>query len=630
MLARRVVGPAVLVLTSAALLALGTPARAEAPDLWAVTRGSDGSVRVVRGMDAQIATQDEALGRPDTTVLSAEREQTVHGLGDPMRPEQWALNKVSYEAAWPAANGSGVTVAVVDTGVLASHEDLSGAVVPGTDLASDRHSVDPKGLGMVDPGGHGTHVAGIIAARHNNGRGITGAAPGAKIMPIRVLDAHGSGIASDVAEGIIWATDHGARVINVSLGGGASPGMRTAMQYANSKRAVVVAAAGNGYQSGNTPSYPAAYPEAIAVASVNGSLNHSSFSNTGSWVDIAAPGEMILSTYGASRTDYEWMSGTSMATPYVAAAAALVISKNRSLSADRVRQLLESKATDRGTPGRDNTYGYGVVNPRASVLAAISSLDNGTKGKGYWIVGVDGRVRTFGSAHFYGDLSHTPHSQPVVAGARTKSGHGYWLTTADGAVYAYGDARYKGSLAGKPLNGHIVGMAATPSGNGYVLLGQDGGIFTFGDAHFYGSTGGWRLNAPVLDMTLTSNGHGYWFVAADGGVFTFGNAQFHGSTGSMQLAAPVRSMTASASGSGYWMVADDGGVFAFNVPFKGSMPGVRSLLGVPYVSTVRMRALPSSDGYYMVGQNGSVYAFGAAKYFGSASGMWAVDLMLAP
>jgi hypothetical protein len=443
-----------------------------------------------------------------------------------------------------------------------------------------------------------------------------------------VLDAHGSGVASDVAEGIIWAADHGARVINLSLGGGPSAGMQTAMQYAHEKRAAVLAAAGNAYQQGNAPTYPAAYPEAIAVAAVNQSLGHASFSNTGSYVDVAAPGEMILSTYGANTHDYEWMSGTSMATPYASAAAALVVAADPAMSAGDVRHFLQTNARDLGSPGRDDTFGYGLVNPRAAV-AAVHPVHNGTKGKGYWIISADGRVRTFGGATFHGDLAHIPHSAPIIAGARTPTGGGYWLVGTDGAVYSFGDAKFHGSLSGRHLNGQIVGMAATPTGRGYTLLGQDGGIFSFGDAEFHGSTGGWRLNAPVLDMTMTRTGHGYWFVAADGGVFAFGNAQFHGSTGNMRLAAPVSSMTAAASGTGYWMVAVDGGIFAFNVPFRGSLPGIRSA-GASYAPTVRMRALKSSDGYYMLGQNGAVYAFGAAKYYGSATGSWAVDLMLTP
>ncbi len=616
----------------AALVAGGTPARADdsaTARLWVVTRAADGRMQVVRGLRAAIARMDVQLGRTETQVLSTEEDQPVTQLGDPMRSQQWALDQTSFEAAWPSETGSGVTVAVVDTGVLGSHEDLAGAMVPGTDLASDAHSVDPAGTGMVDPGGHGTHVAGIIGARANNNLGIAGGAPSVKIMPVRVLAANGTGVASDVAEGIIWAADHGARVINLSLGGGPSAGMQTAMQYAHDKRAVVLAAAGNAYQQGNAPTYPAAYPEAIAVAAVNQSLGHASFSNTGSYVDVAAPGDTILSTYGSSPHQYAWMSGTSMATPYASAAAALIVGADPSLSAGDVRHFLQTKARDLGAPGRDDTFGYGLVNPRAAVAAALPGLHNGTKGKGYWIISADGRVRTFGGATFHGDLAHTPHSASIVAGARTPTGRGYWLVGSDGAVYSFGDAQFHGSMSGRQLNGQIVGMAATPSGRGYILLGQDGGIFSFGDATFHGSTGGMRLNAPVLDMTITRNGHGYWFVAADGGVFAFGNAQFHGSTGNMQLAAPVRSMTAAASGTGYWMVASDGGIFAFNVPFRGSLPGMRSA-GATYAPTVRMRALKTSDGYYMLGQNGAVYAFGSAKYYGSATGTWAVDLMLTP
>jgi hypothetical protein len=197
-------------------------------------------------------------------------------------------------------------------------------------------------------------------------------------------------------------------------------------------------------------------------------------------------------------------------------------------------------------------------------------------------------------------------------------------------VFAFGDARFYGSMGGTRLNQPIVGMAASPSGRGYLMLARDGGVFAFGDARFYGSTGGWRLNAPVLDLAMTADGRGYWFVAADGGVFSFGNARFRGSTGGMALAAPVRSMGAAADGRGYWMVADDGGIFAFNVPFAGSLPQLRSLLGLPYVSSIRFRALPSGDGYYILGLDGTVSSFGTAKNFGSPRGVWAVDLMLVP
>jgi hypothetical protein len=623
-----------LALTSVAPLTVGMPAHAVGPStahLWSVTRSADGHLHVVRGRAAAIAAMNARLGRPGDQVLSTEEDEPVQATvsNDPLRPLQWALNAVAFEATWAVTRGS-VTVAVIDSGIEASHQDLAGSVVPGEDLADDQASVDSASTGMVDPDGHGTHVAGVIAAHANNGIGVTGAAPDAHVMPVRVLDANGTGVASNVADGIIWAADHGARVMNLSLGGGPSAGMEEAIQYANSKGAVVVAAGGNSYQSGNLPTYPAAYTEAVAVAAVDENLQRAAFSTTGAYIDLSAPGVNVLSTFGGSKpNDYERMSGTSMATPFVSAAAALLLSEKRSLSADRVAQILETTADDLGAPGRDNSYGYGLVNPRAAVIAALPSLNNGTNGNGYWVVTADGGVRTFGNAHFYGSEADKPHAQ-IVAGARTPDGRGYWLAAADGAVYSFGDARYYGGMAGQHLNGSIVGMAAMPDGQGYILLGRDGGIFNFGSSRFYGSTGSWRLNAPVLDMTITATGHGYWLVAADGGIFSFGDAKFYGSTGSMRLNAPVRSMTATANGSGYWMVASDGGIFAFHAPFEGSLPGVRGLQSLTGAANIRVRALPTNDGYYILAQDGTVYAFGHAKWYGSAPGTWAVDLMQTP
>jgi type VII secretion-associated serine protease mycosin len=584
-----------------------------------VAETSPGRVEVVRGDEAREAVADDR-------ARTAESEQRVHSLGtnDPLRPQQWALDRTTFEAAWGATRGGGVKVAVIDSGVRGDHEDLAGVVLPGIDYVNG-------GDGRIDPAGHGTAVAGVIAAQINNGRGIAGAAPDVRILPIRVLDANGSGSASNVAAGVIWAVQHGARVINISLGGGPSPGIQSAMQYARSKNVVVVAAGGNNYESGNAPVYPGAYPEAIAVAAVDSNLQRANFSNAGSYIDVAAPGKGVTVLWGTGPTTYAGADGTSFAAPYASAAVALLFSQNPSLTAAAATDLLESTTDDLGAPGVDTWYGHGFIHPqRALIKGLLRPPGWNTKGRGYWTVGANGRVNTFGAAGFYGDLRRTPLAAPVVASARTPSGRGYWLTAADGGVFAFGDARYYGSMGGTRLNQPIVGMAATPTGRGYLLLARDGGVFAFGDARFYGSTGGWRLNAPVLDMAMNSDGDGYWFVGADGGVFGFGNAPFHGSTANLRLAAPVRSMSAAVDGRGYWMVADDGGIFAFNVPFAGSLPAVRSLFGLPYVSSVRFRALPSGDGYYILGLDGTVSSFGTARNFGSVHGMWAVDIMLVP
>ena len=605
------------------------PAKPGGGHRWSIVRQKDGHLMVVRGAQAANLRPAMLIAPLDGRVLSVETDAPENGLAtagenDPLRPQQWALDQTSFEHAWSATRGTGVTVAIIDSGVDAAHQDLGAVVLPGIDYVESGRD------GRYDPNGHGTHVAGIVAATVNNGLGIAGAAPGVRILPVRVLDANGNGLSSNVAAGIIWAADHGARVINMSLGGGASPGIETAMRYALDKGAVVLAAAGNNGATGNAAVYPAAYPEAIAVGAFDENLSRSSFSNTASYVDVSAPGSDILSTWSSSSSSYAVASGTSMATPYASAEAALVISKNHTLSAGAVTSILESTARDAGAPGVDPEFGHGLIDPAAAVLAATPGY--GSKGNGYWIVSPTGSVRAFGKAQFFGDaqLSGGVFPGGIVASAGTPTGGGYWLAAANGAVLAFGDARYYGGMNQVALNSPIVGMASTPSGRGYILLGADGGIFTFGDAQFHGSTGGMRLNARVLDLAITASGNGYWFVAADGGVFSFGDAQFHGSTGSMRLAAPVMSMASAHDGSGYWLVASDGGIFAFGVPFEGSLPGVRAILGGAYVPTMRMRAISSKDGYYLLGLDGSIEAFGTARFFGSASPSGSIDLMLAP
>ena len=173
--ARRVV---VVVVLAAGVAAIGSGSSASAAEstkgLWSVTRDAQGRMHVVRGLAAAVATMDNRLGRDATQVLSTEEDESVHlmATNDSLRPQQWALNAVAYESAWPISTGAGITVGVVDTGVLGSHEDLAGSVLPGTDLASDAARYDPAHNGEVDPEGHGTHVAGIIAAHPNNNVGI--------------------------------------------------------------------------------------------------------------------------------------------------------------------------------------------------------------------------------------------------------------------------------------------------------------------------------------------------------------------------------------------------------------------------------------------------------------------------
>ena len=165
---------------------------------------------------------------------------------------------------------------------------------------------------------------------------------------------------------------------------------------------------------------------------------------------------------------------------------------------------------------------------------------------GYWEVGSDGGIFSFGDATFHGSTGSLHLNKPVVGMAATPDGGGYWLVASDGGIFDYGDAGFYGSAGSLALNKPIVGMAATPDGRGYWLVASDGGIFDYGDAGFYGSTGSIRLNKPVVGMAAAPDGHGYWLVASDGGIFDYGDAGFEGSAGSINLNKPVVGMAADA------------------------------------------------------------------------------------
>lgn len=275
---------------------------------------------------------------------------------DPRYSEQWHLPSVSAPQAWDNTTGSAeVTIAVIDTGVDYNHQDLAGKCVAGYNYV-DRNS-DP-----MDDHGHGTHVAGIAAALGDNSTGVAGADWRARIMPIKVLDAQGSGYDSDVAAGIRYAADHGAEVVNMSLGSSSySYTLAEAVNYAYNKGVTLVAAAGN---DGSSVSYPAACDHVIAVGALDQGDNLAYFSNRGQALDLTAPGVSILSTVPGG---YGKMSGTSMASPLVAGCASLLLAAHPGYSPSQVEAALVEGATDLGSAGFDTDYGHGKVNALACV-----------------------------------------------------------------------------------------------------------------------------------------------------------------------------------------------------------------------------------------------------------------------
>ena len=338
---------------------------------------------------------------PVPTTYESGGAPSASSPNDPLLNRQWGLSQIDAQGAWNrGALGSGTTIAIVDTGVDLTHPDLVGKILPGVDMVSSEACTP----GAQDQNGHGTHVAGIAAASANNGIGVAGTAPGANILPVRVLDASGAGTGTDIVNGIKWAADHGAQVINLSIGEGvdllgtglsvSSPidvdQIGAGVDYAWSKGAVVVAAAGNAMFP--FCEYPAASAHAVCVAATDSTGFPAGYSNFPVRLDggvaVRAPGgdgsgscdstSDIWSTYwpGASGNmaehcapkGYEPLAGTSMATPFVSGVAAML--RGAGMSNQQVLDCLKNTSSNGGS--YDPVNGYGIVNADAAVAGATA------------------------------------------------------------------------------------------------------------------------------------------------------------------------------------------------------------------------------------------------------------------
>lgn len=316
--------------------------------------------------------------------------RTFYTPNDTYYSLQWGFDNnsnsgINTEEAWNTSKGQGVVVAVVDTGVAYENYGFwyqkapdfnNTCFVPGYDFANnDTHPNDDNG--------HGTHVAGTIAESTNNNLGAAGIAFESCIMPVKVLNRQGSGSYADIADGIRWAADNGADIINLSLGGPSSASyLENAVAYAHGKGVTIVAAAGNDGQ--NSISYPAAYNDyVIAVGATRFDKKLAPYSNRGAGLDLVAPGGdlsvdqngdgygdgILQQTFGSNPRDfgYWFFQGTSMASPHVAAAAALLISHGNATTPTDVQTALQETAADLGSTGWDSTYGFGLVNAAAAL-----------------------------------------------------------------------------------------------------------------------------------------------------------------------------------------------------------------------------------------------------------------------
>jgi subtilisin family serine protease len=545
---------------------------------------------------------------------------------------------LNWEPVYPGAQGAGVLVAVVDTGLRTDGTDTP--VNVRSDLDFDFVNEDTT---ADDENGHGTHIAGTIAqntgnpvgAGTANGFSVAGVAPLASILPVKVLDRFGEGTVSDTAAGILYAANQGAKVINLSLGGDYSKPLCDAVAVA-ARTALVVAASGNESDGAFVPvSYPGACPSAIGIGGLRYDGSRAPYSNAGCELAATGPGGdlspsgrlfpraggtedprngILQESFDPGRpgTGFFFDSGTSMAAAHAAGAAAVLLGIDPDLGT--ARRALLAGTRDRGTPGPDDEYGTGALDLTRSVeLVRGGNVPAPKDALGYWMVASDGGMFSFGDASFLGSTGDIRLNSPIVGMARTVTGRGYWLVAADGGIFAFGDAQFFGSTGAIRLNSPIVGMAATGTGNGYWLVARDGGIFAFGDARFFGSAGGQRLNAPIVAMAADRTGEGYWLVASDGGIFAYGDAPFLGSTGGIRLNQPIVGITPTPTSAGYWLVANDGGIFAFgDAPFLGSTGNIR--LNRPIVG---MASTCFGTGYWMVASDGGIFAFGNAPFLGS-------------
>lgn len=498
-------------------------------------------VRTLYGSDVQLVAVPEGRELEIAAALSANpavrfaEPDYVYSIfaapNDPYYAFQWAHSRIGSAAAWDVTTGNNLIIAIIDTGVDLDHPDLAAKRVPGRTILDQGATQNDI---PMDEHGHGTHVAGIAAAVTDNGIGVAGVSWGARIMPVRVLSASGSGWNSDITAGIHWARINGAKVINLSLGGPSySQAMQDAVTQAYNAGILVVAAMGNcrviseGCPTANPTLYPAALNNVMAVAATTINDTYAPYSQYGSHCDIAAPGGAgssgIFSTYprylplGAS---YVYMTGTSQATPHVAGLAALLWTLKPAFSPAQVQNVIESTAVDLGAAGWDPTYGHGRIDAAAAVhalapLAAppLYTIANADKDGNYTVTwgavgGAQGyRLQEDDNPSFSSPV--TRYQGTATQFSVSNQGPGLWYYRVQ-ALNDYNTSPWSGTqstgvVPGAPVlyaisnpaptDAYQVSWSAVAGASGYVLEESSNTTFTstviryMGSSTFYAVTG---------------------------------------------------------------------------------------------------------------------------------------------
>ena len=623
-----------------------------------------------------------------------------------------AVPLLGASAAWSNSTpytGTGQKVVIIDTGVQSNHPFLTGAVTEEVCYAEGIDGIGgtgacPNGLdsqigtgsaapcGASPTCGHGTHVAGIVAGRTSVTNGpVGGIAPTASIVAIQVFTTYVDGgsvsICADLgttspcvltgdsdilnALNYVLANESDVASINMSLGGGlysttcdsTSPSIASAISQLRTDGILTAVASGNASNSTRV-SWPACMSDAVAVGSTTKADFVASYSNSNSLIALWGTGSSIRSSVPPtmdvdSNVDgFGSKSGTSMATPMIAGAIALVRQAHPTEDADDILarlQLSGAAITDpRNSITRHRPHILTAITmsnpnsptpvslpdpPSSVVLQARAgygalSWTSSTGATSYQVYDINNTlvrsvnapttsttVTTYKntSARFSvravnDDGVSAAQASNTIIGLPSNAQGGYALFASNGAVAGYGS--HSGySRGARTLNYPIVGGASDPYERGGWSVASDGGIFTVGSVQFYGSTGSIRLNQPIVGMAATASGNGYWLVASDGGIFSFGDAQFYGSTGSIRLNQPIVGMSSTISGRGYWLVASDGGIFSFgDAQFYGSTGSIR--LNQPIMG---MKVAPEGNGYWLFARDGGVFTFNTSYFGGGVS-----------
>jgi thermitase len=539
--------------------------------------------------------------KADPMVEYAEPNYRYYALGTPNDPgfsQQWGLTNVQAPAAWDITTGSAsVIIAIIDTGIDSTHPDLAGKIVGGHDFIDG--DSNPR-----DGHGHGTHVAGIAAAVTDNGVGVAGMNWDARIMPVRVLDDTGGGSSTNVVGGIIWAYQHGAKVLNLSLGGsGYSQAMQDAVNAAHAAGSLVVAAMGNcrTYDpdycpQANPTMYPAAYTNVMAVAATGPADTYAPYSQYGPHCDIAAPGGDMggyyydpggvystMPTYPVHlttppfyfRLNYDFLEGTSQATPYVAGLAALVWAAKPSLTPDQVQIVIENNAVDLGTQGWDSDYGWGRIDALAAVQAVslpgtpVLNLIDNPDGDGNYVVdwsdaanATSYSLQEDDNAAFFSPTTaySGPNSQYSVSGkgpgtwyyrvyASNANGSSPWSAIQSVTVIATPNAPTLNAIdnAGNQ-DEYVVSWSASANATSYTLQEAGNASFVSPRTRYVGS---------ALQYHVTGQPDGTWYYR----VLAFnwaGNSPWSNSqstmVGSLPLSAPTMEAISNPDGDGNYQV----------------------------------------------------------------------------